>query len=325
MPDQETYHLRGLEFERFFAELLAAHPQYSDVRTEPRIGSKLRPDLTAIRQRHHTTERLVIEVSAAPFIRPHSIESMISQVNAYRNIGLFEAAALVFPGRLRERDRAAFEDARIEVWDLDHVAKTFAREIQSQPASPLTRLFTQRVSAPPRTEADDLIRRLRECPPGKSDWVEFQRIVKDAFECLFVPPLERVIGESADASGANRRDVILPNHASDGFWKSMRDAYKADYIVVEAKNYKHPITKTQALQVANYLKPHGAGMFAIIAARNGANASCMGNIREQWTIYGKMMVVLTGDEIEDMLRTKGAGGSPEEFLATVIRDFRLSM
>ena len=107
-----------------------------------------------------------------------------------------------------------------------------------------------------------------------------------------------MIGESADASGVNRRDVILPNHAPGGFWKSMRDAYKADYIVVEAKNYKRPITKTQALQVANYLKPHGAGMFAIIATRNGANASCMGIIREQWTTYGKMMVVLTGDDIK---------------------------
>ena len=105
----------------------------------------------------------------------------------------------------------------------------------------------------------------------------------------------------------------------------MRDAYKADYIVVEAKNYKSPITKTQALQVANYLKPHGAGMFAIIAARNGANASCVETIREQWTTYGKMMVVLTGDDIENMLCTQGAGGSPEEFLVTVIREFRLSM
>ena len=325
MPDPETYHLPGLEFERFVARLLAAHPQYSDVRTDPRIGPKLRPDLTAIRQRHLTTERFVIEVIAAPFMRPHSIETTIGKIDAYRNTGSFDAAALVFPGRLRERDRAAFEDARIEVWDLDHVATTFAGEIQSQPTSPLTRLFSQPESAPPRTEADDLIRRLQDCPPGKSHWIEFQRIVKDAFERLFVPPLERVIGESADASGVNRRDVILPNHAPGGFWKSMRDAYKADYIVVEAKNYKRPITKTQALQVANYLKPHGAGMFAIIAARNGANASCMGIIREQWTTYGKMMVVLTGDDIENMLRTKGAGGSPEEFLVAVIRDFRLSM
>ena len=325
MPHPQTYHLPGLEFERFVVGLLSAHPDYSDVRTNPRIGQSLRPDLTAVRQHDHTTERLVIEVKAAPFMRPHSIENTIRQIDAYRNAGSFDAAALVFPGRLGERDRAAFEDAGIDVWDLDYVATTFAAEIQRDPASPLSQLFSQPDWAPPRTEADRLIGRLRDCPAGKSHWVEFQRIVKDAFERLFVPPLERVIGESADASGANRRDVILPNHAPDGFWKSMRDTYKADYIVVEAKNYRRPITKTQALQVANYLKPHGAGMFAIIAARNGANRSCMQVIREQWTTYGKLMVPLTGDDIENMLRTKGAGGSPEEFLVTVIRDFRLSM
>ena len=157
MTDSEIYHLPGLEFERFVAGLLAAHPHYSDVRTAPRIGSRLRPDLTAIRQRHNTTERLVIEVKAAPFMRPHSIEATIRQVDAYRNTGSFDAAALVFPGRLRERDRAAFEDARIEVWDLDHLATTFAGEIQRQPASPLTRLFSQSESMSLRIETNYLI------------------------------------------------------------------------------------------------------------------------------------------------------------------------
>ena len=325
MPESEAFHLRGLEFVRFLTALLSAHPQYSHVETEPRTRTGLRPDLTAMRQHGGATQRLVIEVKAAPFMRPRWTAPTIRQIDDYRNAGSFDAAALFVPGRLRERDRAAFEAAKIEVWDLDHVAATFAREIQRQPSSPIARLFSQAVSSPPRTETDDLIRRLQDCPPGKSHWSDFQRIVKDAFEYLFAPPLEQAIPESADASGANRRDVVLPNHASNGFWKSMRDTYKADYIVVEAKNYKGPITKTQALQVANYLKPHGAGLFAIIAARNGANASCIETIREQWTTYGKMIVPLTGDDLEDMLRTKGAGRSPEDLLVTVIRDFRLSM
>ena len=46
-------------------------------------------------------------------------------------------------------------------------------------------------------------------------------------------------------------------------------------LVIEAKNYKDPITKTQALQVANYLKPHGAGTLAIVAARKGADRTSL--------------------------------------------------
>ena len=325
MSDQETYRLRGLQLEIFVADLLNAHPHYSEVCTQPRLGPSLRPDLTAKRHRHNTTERLVIEVTAAPFMPPHLIAFKIGQIDRYRKAGSFDTAVLAFPGRLRERDQTKYEDAQIEVWDIDYITSTFAGQIQSQPASLLTRLFTESESAWPRTQADQLIQQLRDCPPGKSHWVHFQRIVKDALEYLFVPPLERAIEESADASRANRRDVILPNHTASGFWKSMRDAYKADYIVVEAKNYKGPITKIQALQVANYLKPRGAGMFAIIAARNDANTSCKLTIKEQWAIYGKMMIVLTDDDIENMLRTKGAGGSPEELLVTFIQNFRLSM
>ena len=98
MPDRPTYHLPGLEFERFVAGLLSAHPDYSDVRADPRIGQKLRPDLTVVRKRDRTTERLVIEVQAAHFMRPNQIENTIRQIDAYRSAGAFVAAALVFPG-----------------------------------------------------------------------------------------------------------------------------------------------------------------------------------------------------------------------------------
>ena len=325
MPASEPFQPRELDFVRFLAELLTAHPQYSDVLTEPRISRRLRPDLTANRQLDRTAQRLVIEVKSASFVRANRIESTIAQIDSYQTVGSFDAGALAFPGRLRERDRAKFQAARIEIWDLDYIATTFSDQIRNLAPSPITRLYSQAELARPRKETDALIQRLRKCPPGRADWLDFQRIVKDVIENLFVPPLGRPIWESADASGANRRDIILPNYAFDGFWKYMRETYKADYIVVDAKNYKGGITKAQALQIANYLKPDGAGMFAIIAARNGANTSCKQTIREQWTAYRKMIVLLTDDDIEDMLRAKGSNGSPEELLGTVIQDFRLSI
>ena len=324
MPDP-IITFRELEFEQFVAGLLDAHPQYSDVRKNPRIGPGLMPDLTAIRKHDHIEERLVIEVTAAPFMRPGLIRSKHRQIETYRNTGLIDVAVLIFRGRLPERYRATFEDAQIEVWDLDHIATTFANEIQIQPDSYLKQHFLLDEKTPPRMEADDLLRRLRKCPRGQSHWVEFQRIVKDIFEYLFVPPLGQAIEESSDASGSNRRDIILPNHTSSGFWKSMRDDFKAHYIVVEAKNWNKPINKGEALQVANYLKPYGAGMFALIAARNSASESCRQTIREQWTANQKMMVVLTEVDIESMLRIKDDGLSPEDVLVALIGDFRLSM
>ena len=325
MAASESFQPRELDFVCFLAELISAHPLYNHVLTEPLVGHRLRADITANRQHRGVIQRLVVEVKSASFVRANWIEPTIAQIIAYRKAGSFDAAALAFPGRLRERDRVKFQAAQIEIWDIDYIATTFSRQIQHQSSSPLTRLFSDADLARPRTETDALIQRLRNCTPGKADWLDFQRIVRDVLELLFVPPLGRPIWESVDRSRANRRDIILPNHAFDGFWKYMRETYKADYIVFDAKNYKGPITKPQALQIANYLKPDGAGMFAIIAARNGANASCRQTIREQWTAYRKMIVLLNDDDIEDMLRAKGSNGSPEELLGDVIQEFRLSI
>ena len=154
MPDPEIHRLREFELVRFIAELLTAHPQYSDVRTEPQIDQRLRPDLTATRKLHRGTERLVIEVKATPFMRARWIETTIRQIRAFRNAGPFDTAALVLPGRLRARDRSALGKARVEIWDIDHVASTFADEIRHQRPSPLTRLYSRAKSTTSRTETD---------------------------------------------------------------------------------------------------------------------------------------------------------------------------
>ena len=133
------------------------------------------------------------------------------------------------------------------------------------------------------------------------------------------------IWESSDAPRANRRDIILPNYAADGFWKFLRETYDAHYIVVDAKNYKGKITKPQALQVANYLKPHGTGMFGIIATRSDASSACLHTISEQWTLYRKMIVLLLDKDIERMLLAASSGGKPEDVIGQIIEACRLSM
>jgi hypothetical protein len=96
----------------------------------------------------------------------------------------------------------------------------------------------------------------------------YQKLVGRTLEYLFCPPLKTPISELGDRPAVNRRDLILPNYAPDGFWKFMRDNYQADYIVVDAKNYRGEVKKKDALQVANYLKPHGAGLFGLIITRS---------------------------------------------------------
>ncbi len=104
-----------------------------------------------------------------------------------------------------------------------------------------------------------------------------------------------------------------------------RGRYGADYVVVDPKNYKGKVKKPQVLQIANYLKPHGTGTFAIISLRNGPDRGVNVTCREQWSVYGKLVLVITDEDLKAMLLAHGSGGRPDEVLGRAIQDFRLGM
>jgi hypothetical protein len=84
-------------------------------------------------------------------------------------------------------------------------------------------------------------------------------------------------------AGANRRDYVLPNYAVDGgFWQFMRAHYDAHYVVAEVKNLSGSPGKREILQVANYLNPHGTGLFALVLARMELDTTATWICREQW-------------------------------------------
>ncbi|MDB4224835.1 hypothetical protein N9850_13795, partial [Granulosicoccus sp.] len=118
---------------------------------------------------------------------------------------------------------------------------------------------------------------------------------------------------------------VLPNYCTEGFWEFMRQQYSADYIVVDAKNYTKTIGKKEVLQIANYLKVHGTGLFAIIFSRQGAGKSAKITLREQWVLHRKLIVVLDDKDLLSILSAADSGGSPDTIIRQRIEDFRLQM
>lgn len=324
----DTFRPREIEFNVFLRDIMGAHPDFSGIALEQPLGDTMRAraDLIATRIWGGKSQSILIESKSRSFLRHRQIEDAISQIKHYLSLQNFDAAALAFPGRISKDDRAKIEKESIEIWDLDYVAHTFSREIRNLAASGFTQLYaiapdTDHLASP----AESLLARLAACEPGRDAWVEYQKLIRDIFEFLFTPPLGQSIWESADHSGANRRDVIFPNYTSEGFWKFLRESYNADFIIIDPKNYKNKVTKAQILQIANYLKPHGAGMFAIIACRNGGDTGSITTLREQWAAYRKLIILLTDDDIEAMLLASSSHGNPEEVIGQVIQEFRLSM
>lgn len=324
----DTFQPLEADFEYFLRKILNDNPDYTDVVAGRMIDGVARADLTTTRKLDERKQSLLIELKNQSFFRHRQLEQTITRINYLRSKASFEAAALVLPGRISSDDKAMLEAANIEVWDLDFVANTFSSEIQNLPLSGLKQFYTLvGASDALRTPSNlsMLIMRLEKCEPGKSNWANYQKLIKDIFEFLFSPPLGRPEWEKPDHHNANKRDIIFPNYANEDFWKFLRERYNADFIVVEAKNYVHKITKTQVLQVANYLKPHGAGMFAIVVCRKGGNTGCLTTIHEQWTVYKKLIILLDDEDIKAMLHAKSSRDKPEKVIVDVIQDFRLSM
>lgn len=319
-----TGNFTEIEFNNYLSRIIEKSEYFKDIRLEERLSrdKPFRADITA---KSGDGKSWLIECKNTPSFTSQRLSQAISQIEAYRSATNFDSYVLAFPGLLSEEQREILKNQNIVAWDAEQIAQKFNKEI-SETAHPVFQgLFASFLARKHKTLEDDLIDRLKSCEKGKKYWPDYQKLVGQILEHLFCPPLEAPISESSDHFKINRRDWVLPNYSDQGFWYSVREKYHADYIIVDAKNYKAPISKLQVLQIANYLKFHGAGMFALIVTRAGADNSAQLTIREQWMANQKLIVVLNDNDVEAMLLAKSAGGDPSRVIGQAIQQFRLSM
>ncbi|MFF5701574.1 hypothetical protein ACFY7H_03605 [Streptomyces sp. NPDC012794] len=229
---------------------------------------------------------------------------------------------LAIPGELSPEAHEQFRLSGISIWDRTWLA---ANAIKAGRAGEATQfLGASSAGSPIEGRADDLLKQLMDVAPGPN-WMKYQELCREISEFLFCPPLSRPIWERPNFSSVNRRDLILPNYALDGFWAYLRTRYHADHVVIDAKNYSESIKKEEILQIANYLQRHGVGLFALIFSRTEPDSRLLYTLREQWVLHDKMIVVLSDADVSQMLSDKKAGADPTELIRQKIEDFRLSV
>lgn len=255
----------------------------------------------------------------------HRLEASVQRLDDYVTLiggHPLAAAAVAFPGVLSDERFALLEANNIGVWDGPTLVA--AAQAASIPVPPDLGIRGSRLSL--QKPADyQLHRRLSRIKPGRDDWSRYQTFARDLLEYLFTPQLSNAYFENATENKVNRRDIILPNYADTGFWESLRRQYRADFVVVDAKNSGALIRKADVLQLANYLSPYGAGLFGMVLARKGADKGAAATIREQWIIHQKLILVLTDDDVRQMIAAKAADDDPSDLIRQRIEDFRLGL
>jgi len=171
----------------------------------------------------------------------------------------------------------------------------------------------------------ELLNALTSTPAGSEHWNDYQGHVGRIAEYLFVPPLGVPALEVSNESGADRRDIVMANLAEAGTWALFRSSYRADYVVIDAKNHADPIGKRSVLEVAHYLKWYGPGLFALVACRQGFSDAGRIAAREQWIGSQRMIVPVNDADFAEMVDLKRRNSAPEDVLVDIIRRFRLSM
>lgn len=316
---------REYEFTQFLVELLRKSG-YANAQSEAITSGDGRVDIIA----DSPDEVLAIEVKGTSPQTSRRLRESIEQLKRYSSSAQSEARPgrpqkliLATPGNLARDTKEILSRQGITLWDGPWIAQmSTTAGLQADAARFLS---NEHFSSAPQSELPDLAERLTQIPPGRQAWSAYQRLCREIAEYLLCPPLRPAIWESANEAEVNKRDFILPNYATEGFWKFLRDEYRAHYVVVDAKNYGEGIEKEQVLQIANYLSHHGTGLFALIMTRNEAKQSALYTMREQWILHNKMIVVLHDRDIIQMLTDKSYGNDPSELVRQKIEDFRLGI
>lgn len=319
---------REIEYIYFLNEVLSESGKFDEIQIEALLGNgaRARADILAKTNAGSKCEAIIIECKSQRAISKRMSVMVVEQLNHYQKE--YGKSKLVFslPARLPPFIKDEIESHGIEVWDIDFLVSNYLNEIKRSKNTYFKALFLAVAGQPGHPRELKLLDRLKSYAPGRKDCYLYQELVGDILEHVFSPPLNKPLPELSDKVKANRRDFIMPNYASEGFWHYIRGKYSADYIVIDAKNYSRKVKKNDVLQIANYLKPHGVGKFGLIFSRNGGDTTgCEHTLREQWMVHEKMIIVLDDNDVEAMLTTVSAGGSADEILSRKIEEFRLSM
>lgn len=320
---------RWWEFEQFVREILRRTPGISipdraDSLFSTRTMKDLGFDIEAVRD----GRPLLVEIKSQTPQTSARLNDMTRQLRTaaakYVNAagrGARPQLLAVFPGVLSRSKRESSQHDEVEIWDGRDLQRR-ARQLGIRVPAFVATLEGEE-SAEDREPAEELTRRLADINPGRSDAPAYEKWCEDVLNFLFCPPLNAPIVQQRDDIGANRRDLIMPNYATRGFWHFMRNHYGADYIVAEAKNATSPVDKLAVLQLANYLSRHGTGLFGMLLTRHGLNTSARWTRREHWVLHDKMIISLDDEDMQQMLLTKLAGNSPAVLIQQRIEDFRL--
>lgn len=161
--------------------------------------------------------------------------------------------------------------------------------------------------------------KLKNCPPGRKYFSEFEKIGIEILTYLFKNDLGKAKPQKTTLDRTQRRDVIFRNKKKSEFFKRIADKFDADSIIVDFKNYKKPIGNKVITDVSKYSNK-ALGRFILIISPEGGGKTA---IKSQIRIYRDqdiLILILSNRQILKMVSVKEKEGEPAELLNDLLDD-----
>ncbi|MDR7088598.1 restriction endonuclease [Cellvibrio fibrivorans] len=173
--------------------------------------------------------------------------------------------------------------------------------------------------------ARELIESLKKLDCGRAKWNDYENICIDILNYLFFPSFKVPKVQSRSEDGLDRRDAVYPIGNGHAFWDELKRDSHSRFAVAEFKNLCEAPTQKEVESIQQYLFVKAKRMFGILCCRHSPSQSALKAKRRAWIEFDKLIVILSDDDMIDMLNMKGGGEDPAEVIDSQLEEFWLEL
>lgn len=181
----------------------------------------------------------------------------------------------------------------------------------------------------PEHKGQKIIDEISALKKGKSGWRQFEQLGKSALEYLFAPALVGWHEQKITTDGLNKFDLVCRINSAfeekDNFWAELSHDCNTRFVIFEFKNYDQKIKQGEIYTTEKYLFVRALRNVAFIIARSGyeknALSASLGTLRES----GKIIILLTEEDLFEMLRKKDENLEPTELLRSKLDELFITL
>lgn len=191
-------------------------------------------------------------------------------------------------------------------------------------AQPVARhSLEQPASLDPR--AQELIGRLEALPPGRENFREFEDLCVEILNYAFFPQLGIPSVQNKSEDGLDIRDAVFPILGDYIFWKEIKRICSTRFMVAEFKNYTKNVGQREVESIQQYLYSKAMRMFGVLCSRNQPSESALLARRRAWVEADKLILLLSDEDLKDLVRAKSYGENPTDVLDVQLGEFFLRL